>query len=108
MITCRTSSFINQKNVEVMLSIPKDLWEVIEKSEEWRRILCAEDLTILPAKESSLQSIASSLERIEGILQIQQRNSTLEVMQGALSKDPHDFFVTLPKLQPGDCRKEEE
>nr|DAW60732.1 MAG TPA: hypothetical protein [Caudoviricetes sp.] len=47
-----------------MLSIPKDLWEVIEKSEEWRRILCAEDLTIPPAKESSLQSIAESLKRI--------------------------------------------
>lgn len=107
MITCSTASYINQKNVEVMLSIPQDLWEVIEKSEEWRRILFAKDLTIPPTKESSLQSIASSLERIESILQNQQRNSTLEIMQGALSKDPHDFFVTLPKLQPGDCRKEE-
>ena len=64
MITCSTASYINQNNVEVMLSIPKDLWEVIEKSEEWRRILCAEDLTIPPAKESSLQSIAESLKRI--------------------------------------------
>ena len=75
MITCTTSNFINQKNVEVMLSIPK------EQAEEWRRILCAEDLTIPPTKESSLQSIASTLKRIESILQNQQKNSTLEVMQ---------------------------
>lgn len=70
MITCSTASYINQKNVEVMLSIPKDLWEVIEKSEEWRRILCAEDLTIPPAKESSLQSIAEHLDRQETTIQI--------------------------------------
>ena len=74
MITCSTTDFINQKNVEVMLSIPRDLWEVIEQSEEWRRILCAEDLTISPTKESSLQSIASTLERIETILRNQKES----------------------------------
>ena len=76
MITCRTASYINQKNVEVILSIPQDLWEIIEKSEEWRRILFAEDLTIPPTKESLLQSIASTLERIEQILQLQNSSIT--------------------------------
>lgn len=85
MIKVETTDFVNSDSVMVQMSIPKDEWEKIQKSEEWKRILecdVAERIPEKSATEETLQSIDSTLKRIEKLLLALTRPVSIEFSKG--------------------------
>lgn len=71
MIDVKETSFINTDLVMVQMGVPKDEWEKIQSSEEWKKILNGDvsaRIVEKPATEETLQSIDSTLKRIEKLL----------------------------------------
>lgn len=72
MIKLEEISFEDTDIVMVNMSVPKDEWEKIQSSEEWQRILNGDvsaRIVEKPATEETLQSIDSTLKRIEKLLE---------------------------------------
>lgn len=67
MIEVKETAFVNTDLVIVQFSVSKDAWEKMHNSEEWKKIISF-DVSERTSTEETLQSIDSTLKRIEEIL----------------------------------------
>lgn len=65
MIEVKETSFMETDLVIVQIGVSKDLWKKIQTSEEWQKILNG---NVSERTEETLQSIDSTLKRIEEVI----------------------------------------